>query len=46
MAGSAQALRVCLVVYTFLLKRGEYLWEEASVSTAAQRVCWWQREVR
>lgn len=38
MAGRTEVLTLYLVIYT-LLKCGEYLWDETSVSTAVERVC-------
>lgn len=35
----AKVLTLYLVTYTFLLKHGEYLWDETSVNTADERVC-------
>lgn len=39
MAGRTEVLTLYLVIYTLMLRRGEYLWDETSVSTAVERVC-------
>lgn len=45
MAGRTKLPRFYLVMYTSLLKRGEYLWAETSLSATVERillvvVCW------
>lgn len=39
MAERTKVLTLYLVIYMFLLKCGEYLWDETPVSTAVERVC-------